>query len=155
MAIAAKLDELGAGSLDLALCSGACGGDLLFATACLERGLRLEMHIPFDEPTFLKESVSFAGDKWRDQFFQVKAHPNTHLLIMPEELGTPPKGTNPYARINLWLLYTALAFGLEKVYFICLWDRKEGDNPGGTKHMHDTVLKYSGQVHILDTNTLW
>ena len=34
-AIAKKLDELGAGPGDLALCGGACGGDLLFAEACL------------------------------------------------------------------------------------------------------------------------
>lgn len=155
LAIAAQLDELGAGSEDLALCSGACGGDLLFAQACLERGLRLSVHIPLDEPTFLKESVSFAGEKWRDRFFQVKAHPNTRLLIMQQELGSPPKGTNPYTRNNLWLLYTALAYGLEKVYFICLWDRQEGDNPGGTRHMYDTVLNYSGRVYVIDTNALW
>ena len=38
-AIAAKLDELGANKYDLALCGGACGGDLLFAESCLERDL--------------------------------------------------------------------------------------------------------------------
>lgn len=155
LAIAAQLDELGAGFEDLALCSGASGGDLLFATACLGRGLRVLVHIPFDEPTFLNESVSFAGDKWRDRFFQVKAHPNTRLLIMQQELGSPPKGTNSYTRNNLWLLYTALAYGLDQVYFICLWDRQEGDNPGGTRFMHDTVLNYSGRVYVIDTNALW
>ena len=36
-AIAAKLDALGAGPDDLAFCGGACGGDLLFAEACLAR----------------------------------------------------------------------------------------------------------------------
>jgi len=154
LAIARKLDELGAGSEDIAICSGACGGDLLFAEACLSRGLRLEVQIPFDEPRFLQESVIFAGDRWRDRFFQVKADPKTHLLNMPEELGSPPKGSNPHIRNNLWLLYTALASGLEKVHFICLWDGKEVDEPGGTKHMHDTVLKYSGQVYVLDTTTL-
>ncbi|MBV8887810.1 MAG: DUF4071 domain-containing protein [Chroococcidiopsidaceae cyanobacterium CP_BM_RX_35] len=154
-AIARKLDELGAGSLDIAICSGACGGDLLFAEACLSRGLLLEMHIPFDEPRFLQESVAFAGEQWRDRFLQVTADPKTRLFKMPEELGSPPKGTNPYVRNNLWLLYTALTYGPEKVNFICLWDRKEVDEPGGTKQMHDAVLKYSGQVHILDTTTLW
>lgn len=155
LAIALELDKLGAGAEDLAICSAAAGGDLLFAQACLERGLRLELHIPFDESKFLNESVAFAGDKWRDRFFQVKADPKTHLLIMADELGLPPKGTNPYVRNNLWLVYTALGYGLDKFYFICLWDRKDGDNPGRTKHMHDTVLKYSGQVYVLDTTTLW
>jgi tetratricopeptide (TPR) repeat protein len=154
-AIAAKLDELEAGSEDLALCGGACGGDLLFAEACLQRGLHLEVYIPFDEPIFLRGSVTSAGDQWRDRFYKVKAHPLTRLLIMPEELGPLPKKADPYARNNLWQLYTALAWGPEKVCFICLWDRKEGDGPGGTKHMYDTVLKHSGQVHVLDTTKLW
>ena len=154
-AIAAKLDELGAGPEDVAVCGGACGGDLLFAEACLERGLHLDVRIPSDEPTFLQESVSFAGERWRDRFFAVRDHPNARVLSMPEELGPPPEGASPYARNNRWLVYAALARGPRKVRFICLWDRKEGEGPGGTKHMHDIVLKYSGQVHVLDTNELW
>jgi tetratricopeptide (TPR) repeat protein len=135
-AIAAKLDELGAGKGDLALCGGACGGDLLFAEACLQRGVRLELRIPFDEPTFLIKSVTFAGDLWRDRFYKVKNHQDTHLYIMPDEIGISPPKVNPYTRNNLWQLYTALACGPEKVRFICLWNRKEGDGPGGTKHMY-------------------
>lgn len=156
-AIAAKLDELGAGAEDLALCGGACGGDLLFAEACLRRGLHLEIRIPFEEPRFLRESVTFAGDRWRDRFYQVKGDPKARLFIMPEELGPLPKGGNPFARNNLWQLYTALAWGPrpEKVHFICLWNRKEGDGPGGTKHMHEIVLTHAGHVHVLDTTTLW
>jgi hypothetical protein len=154
-AIDATLDELGVGAEDVALCGGACGGDVLFAEACLERALRLEVRLPFDESKFLRESVTFAGDKWRDRFYKVKANPKTRFLIMPEELGPLPKGANSYARNNLWQLYTALAWGPDRVHFICLWNRKGGDGPGGTKHMHDIVLAHAGQVVILDTTTLW
>lgn len=154
-AIAAKLDELGAGKEDLALCGGACGGDLLFAEACLQRDIRLELHIPFDEPTFLSKSVTFAGDEWRDRFYKVKKHQNTHLYIMPDEIGVSPPKVNPYSRNNLWQLYTSLVCGPEKVHFICLWNRKEGDGSGGTKHMYDEVSKHFGQVHVLDTNKLF
>ena len=63
----------------------------------------------------------------------------TTLFVMPEELGPTPENTDPYERTNLWLLYTALSMGAEKVRFICLWDGKGGDGPGGTKHMHDEV----------------
>jgi len=41
--IAAKLDKLAASKDDLALCGGACGGDLLFAEACLERGIHFQL----------------------------------------------------------------------------------------------------------------
>lgn len=154
-AIAAKLAELDAGAADLALCGGACGGDLLFAEACLQRGLRLEVRLPFDEPTFLRESVTFAGDQWRDRFYRVKTDPKTRLLVMPEELGPPPTGSNPYARNNLWQLYTALAWGPEKVRFLCLWNRQAGDGPGGTQHMNDVVRQHAGRVYVLDTTVLW
>jgi tetratricopeptide (TPR) repeat protein len=154
-AISSKLDELAAGKDDLGLCGGACGGDLLFAEACLQHGLRVEIRIPFDEPTFLHHSVTYAGDVWRDRFYRVKNHPNTKFYIMPEELSIPPIGINAYSRNNIWQLYTALAWTPEKVRFISLWNRKEGNGPGGTKHMRDEVLKHFGQVHILDTNELF
>ena len=99
--------------------------------------------------------MTFAGETWRNRFFKVKNHPNTHLFITPEELGPEPKGVNRYSRANLWQLYTALAWGLEKVHFICLWDRQSGDGPGGTKHMLDSVQEHLGQVHILDTNVIF
>jgi len=154
-AIAKKLDELDAGPKDLALCGGACGGDLLFAEACLDRSVHLQIRIPFDEPTFLKNSVTFAEGNWGKRFDAVKKNPNTSLLVMPEELGPTPEDANPYERNNLWQLYTALSMGPEKVRFICLWDGKGGDGPGGTKHMHDSVKKRSGLVYVLDPNVLF
>src|SRR6516164_5733952 len=67
-AIAETLADLGIGPADLMICGGACGGDLLFAEAALARGARLELYIPFDEPTFLERSVDFAGGDWRARF---------------------------------------------------------------------------------------
>ncbi len=154
-AIAKKLDELGAGPDDLALCGGACGGDLLFAEACLKRNLPLEIRIPFEEPAFLEKSVAFAGDSWRERYYQVKANPHTQVLVMPEALGPLPKKVSAYSRQNLWQLYTALSWGPAKVRFMCLWNRQGSDGPGGTKHMYEAVRKRSGQVYILDTTKLW
>jgi hypothetical protein len=75
--------------------------------------------------------------------------------MMPDELGPVPQAGNPYARNNLWLLYTALSQGPDRVRFICLWNRKGGDGPGGTQDMYETVQKYSGRVYVLDTTKLW
>ena len=154
-AIAQKLDELGAGPEDLAICGGACGGDLIFAEACLQRGARMEVRIPFDTPSFLRDSVNFAGDGWRDRFYAVKGHEKTGLLIMPEELGPTPKGANPYERNNLWMLYNAQAYGPAKVHFIALWNGQSGDGPGGTKHMYETVKETLGHAYWIDTRRLW
>ncbi|MGH7846834.1 MAG: TRAFs-binding domain-containing protein [Candidatus Binatia bacterium] len=154
-AIAAKLSELRIAADDLAICGGSCGGDILFAEACLARGARVEVRLPFDEPTFLQKSVAFAGDHWVNRYYEMKANAKTRLLVMPDALGPLLEGVNAYARNNLWQLYSALAWGPEKVRFVCLWNRKGGDGPGGTQHMVETVQKYSGRVYVLDTQVLW
>src|SRR5580704_2003451 len=78
-AIAARLADLGIGPDDLAICGGACGGDLLFAEAALARGARLALYIPFDEPTFLQKSVDFADRDWRARYFAAKAPAVLHV----------------------------------------------------------------------------
>ena len=153
-AIAERLDHLQAGEGDLAICGGACGGDILFAEEALGRGLKLNVRIPFPEGEFLEKSVIFAGDRWLERYQAVKENPNTALLVMPEELGPTPENVNPYARNNLWQLEYAFSWGPEKVRFIALWDGNPGDGPGGTKHMCDSVKERSGEVHIIDINAL-
>jgi hypothetical protein len=154
-AISATLDKLGAGPADLGLCGGASGGDLLFAEACLARGMRLELHIPLPEPDFLRTSVSFAEDSWLERYHRVKSNPQTAFHAAPDELGPLPAGADPFSRNNLWLMDTALAFGREKARFICLWNRQSGDGPGGTDHMYDVMRERCGEVYVLDTNQLW
>jgi len=154
-AINATIDQLQVGAGDLAICGGACGGDLLFAEAALARGSRVALHLPFPEPTFMATSVTFAGPAWRDRFVAVRDHERTELLVMPDRLGREPSGIDPYERNNRWMLYTALAWGAKKVRFVALWDGKGGDDRGGTKHMFRTVQEHAGQVYHLDTTKLW
>ena len=154
-AIAAKLDELGMDAADLAICGGACGGDTLFAEAALQRGCRLLLHLQFDEPEFLQASVTFAGEAWVDRYYRIKDQPLTRIRIQPDELGPLPKRRDPYERNNLWQLYTALAYGPDKVRFIGLWNGEGGLGPGGTQHMVETVRRHAGRVSILDTRKLF
>ena len=152
-AIAAVLADLSLGPDDLAICGGACGGDLLFAEAALARGSRLELYIPFDEPTFLERSVDFAGGDWRARFLAAKARGALHLL--PLERGPTPAGEDPYERNNLWMLEAASRFGPDKVDFVCLWNGESGDGPGGTRHMMEEVSQRGGRTHWLDSTKLW
>ena len=153
-AIAKLLDELGAGADDAAISSGACGGDLLFAEACLQRELRVEIYLPFEQEAFLNQSVNFAGEHWREKFFWVKKRAQG-WHIMPQELGPAPLDKDSFARVNLWMLDQALAYGSAKVNFICLWDGQAGDGPGGTKHLHEAVVQAAGKAYVLDTTKLW
>ena len=151
--IRAELDTIGVAVDDLGICGGACGGDLLFAEACLERGMRIELRIAQEEPAFLDASVRFAGSEWVELYGESEA--TGKLFVAPEELGPPPKWVNIYERNNLWLLYSALAHGLDKVRFVTLWDGKGGDGPGGTQHMVEIFNRYTDKTaQIIDPATL-
>ena len=69
--------------------------------------------------------------------------------------GASGEEANAVERCNLWLLYTALAWGVSKVRFIGLWNGGGGDVPGGTAHMYNEVKRRTGRVSWLDTRTLW
>lgn len=160
--IAQALDHLGAGAGDLALAQAASGGDLLFLEACLARGVRLQVMLPFEEPEFIERSILPAsnGEQWRQRYFALTAAAEQAPRIMPGELGPLPQGArgaavNAFERCNLWLLNTALAWGIDKVRFVCLWNGGGGDGPGGTGHMYNEVKRRTGRVTWLDTRKLW
>ncbi len=155
--IAEALDQLGAGPDDLALTQGACGGDLLFTEACQQRGVRVHWLQPFGEPDFIQKSVVLCGEAWRKRYLDARAKLVAPIRSAPDELGEPPpyaEPSYPYERCNLWLLYTALACGIDKVRFICLWNGGGGDGPGGTAHMYNEVNERTGRVSWIDTRVL-
>jgi tetratricopeptide (TPR) repeat protein len=63
------------GAGDLALAQAASGGDLLFLEACLARGVRLQVMLPFEEPEFIERSILPAsnGEQWRQRYFALTA----------------------------------------------------------------------------------
>jgi hypothetical protein len=152
-AIEGALADLGVAAGDLAICGAACGGDLLFAEAAVARGARLELYIPFDEPTFLEKSVDFAGEAWRARYLAMKAQAALH--VAPDELGPLAPGEDPYERNNEWMLGQAERFGADKLAFVCLWNGESGDGPGGTRHMMEEARKAGGRAIWLDTQRLW
>jgi hypothetical protein len=152
-AIAQALDEIGATRGDLSISGGACGGDLLFAEACIARGMAIELYIPFDEATFLANSVDFADGDWRDRYFAVKSKATLH--IAPDELGPLTQGENAYERNNQWMLAAAARFGGDRLAFICLWNGQGGDGPGGARHLMAEARGKTSRVYWLDTRKLW
>src|SRR5690606_21643037 len=95
--IAEALDALGAGEGDLALTQGAAGGDILFAEACMQRGVRTLLLQPFREPEFIQKSIlpSAEGDRWRARYFALKAQLKDPPRSMPVELGPFTQGCRP------------------------------------------------------------
>jgi hypothetical protein len=152
-AIGDTFDGIGAEHGDLAICGGACGGDLLFAEAALARKLSLAIYLPFEEDRFLEESIDFAGAGWRARYFAAKSQASFHVAT--KELGPLKADENPYERNNEWMLRVASSFGPQKLDCIVLWDGKGGDGPGGTAHLMQEVQQAGGRTHWLDTTKLW
>jgi hypothetical protein len=152
-AIADTLTKIGVAAGDLAICGGACGGDILFAEACLAHGMALEFYIPFEESTFLTNSVDFAGADWHDRYMRAKSRATLH--VMPDELGPLRAGDNPYERNNRWMLDQAVRFGGDSLAFITLWNGQGGDGPGGTQHFTEEAQRTCARIYWLDTRRLW
>jgi hypothetical protein len=151
-AIRAEVDGLAAGPGDVATSSAACGSDILFAEAVLDRDVTLRVYLPFDEVTFLDKSVNFANNRWPERYRAVVAR--SQRFSAPEVLGPLPDGTDPFERVNLWMLDEAQRIGGANVALICVWDGQGGDGPGGTKHMIDAVRDVGGDVRWIDIRTL-
>lgn len=146
-AIEAWLDQLRAAHGDLALTQGSAGGDILFAEACLRRGLTLQLCLPQPEPAFVEASLraSQDGDGWVARWQALRQHVEPRVL--------PAGAGNIYQRCNRWLLEQALAHGVEHLRFICLWDGSSGTT-GGAGHMASEVRRRGAAVHWIDIRTL-
>jgi hypothetical protein len=154
--LAQVLAELDAGPQDLALSQAAAGGDLLFIEACIARGVRCEVLLPFRQAEFIAQSIAPVSDaaQWQQRYLAALQKLQQPVRCMPDALGLTPAGRNAYERCNRWLLASAVAHGADKVRFICLWNGGGGDGPGGTQHMHDEVQRRGGRVWWIDTRTL-
>jgi hypothetical protein len=112
---------------------------------------------PFREPDFIQKSVVQVDEAWRMRYLDARAKLAAPIRFAPDELGNLPPNSEPgysYERCNLWLLYTALACGVDKVRFVCLWNGGGGDGPGGAAHMYNEVKRRTGRVVWLDTRAL-
>jgi hypothetical protein len=155
--IAAKLDEWQIGEGDLAISSAARGADILFAELCLERGLRVQLHLALTGPEFVRRSVRLPGSNWEERYFDLLD--KCTVLYQPERLGEPPEGLSEFARNNRWIVNTAFAEAdadptreaARRLHALLVWDEMPtGDGPGGTSDFAATVERLGGRLHIVN-----
>ncbi|OQY35966.1 MAG: hypothetical protein B6243_04105 [Anaerolineaceae bacterium 4572_5.2] len=154
-----RIDELltkyEADENDLAVTAGAaCGGDIIFIEACLERGMTVEVHLPFSEPKYIKENVSFGGEHWVDRFYNLRNNTQVNISFQLDHVGAPKEGDDPYMRNNRWALYSSLLQGIDRVRLIALWDGKTAasDSDGMlVSHLVEEVRSLGGYVEHINT----
>jgi class 3 adenylate cyclase/tetratricopeptide (TPR) repeat protein len=89
---AAIKEELGKLNATIGVCSAACGADLLFAEAMLERGAELHVVLPFERADFVGTSVDFGlkgaeWTRWRASCENVLARAELHFATEEQHLG--------------------------------------------------------------------
>lgn len=71
-AVRAIADALDAQPLSALIGPLACGADILFAEAALERGIDLTIVLPFAEDDFIAQSVRSGGDEWLARYLHCR-----------------------------------------------------------------------------------
>lgn len=150
--MARQLEEWKMGPGDLAICGGARGADILFAETCADLKAEVWLFLPLAEGDFLEQSVRLPNSNWEQRFFDLRARPEVRTFFQSERLGTPPKGTNVFARNNLWILNTAqVEVKPQNLCAILVWDeRPTGDGPGGTSDFASRVKGLGGRLAIVN-----
>ena len=154
-----SLDRGKADANDHAFTSGAaCGGDIVFIEACLERGMQVHVHMPCTEAFYVSQFVSFAGESWIARYYSLRNHPRVNLYYQEERVGIAAEGVDPYHRNARWALYSSLVLGVDKLRLIALWDGKALQSTDtDAKHVSNMVTltqHMGGIVDHIDINKL-
>jgi len=115
------------------VCSGACGGDILFHEVCAELGIRTQLYLPLPREDFCVTSVQHAGPDWVERYYRLCARVAIHVLAEGKDLPNWLRGRQGYdvwRRADKWMFYNALAVRDKELTLIALWDGSNRDEPG-------------------------
>lgn len=143
--VARRLQEVEA---QVGFSSLACGGDLLFAEALLERGGEVNIVLPFNQRDFRKCSVDLIpGVDFGARFERVLARAATVTIL--SEWGDATDGA-PFdycnRAINGLALLKGKFFGMDVVP-MAVWNGQPGDGAGGT---HSFVEYWSSRAPMVE-----
>ncbi len=157
-AIVAKLAEINA---KVGYSSLACGGDILFAEAMLERNAELHVLLPFSQHDFLRTSVHFGqvGDDWLDwqsRFLNIwkQVPPDRRRFTTTEPyLGTSGLYTWSGTVIQGIAVMRSHERG-GRPQAVCLIDRSQPGQLGGAKDFIASWRAAGHAVHEIDLGAL-
>ena len=155
--LANQLQAWDIGKDDLAICGGACGGDILFAEACLKLGAAVNLYIPLlPEKKFIERSVYITGTDWEERYQQLSQNKKVTKKYLDNYRGKLPKDISVFARNNLWIIETATKIvSSGNLFALLVWDEKPtGDGPGGTSDFAHKIQERGGHIAIINPTKL-
>jgi class 3 adenylate cyclase/tetratricopeptide (TPR) repeat protein len=151
-AIRDRLKKLDAG---FGYASAACGADILFHEAILERGGEIHVTLPYNREDFVADSVDVvSGADWPMRFDRVLTRDPDVQVVTPERLYG---GSIVYDYGNRILQGSAAERAEQlgvKLIYLAVWDKKPGDGPFGTASSVQRWRKSGNRVEIIDITKL-
>lgn len=130
-------------------CSAACGSDIVFIEAMIERKAEVNVVLPFEMDDFIKTSVRYAGERWETRFKNVLKLADTVNYVTEERFF----GDEPlfYFGAQVFQGYGYIRAHLMGAtpYLLAVWDKKKLGFTGGTS---DIVERWSdpAKLKIID-----
>ncbi len=131
--------------------SAACGADILFLEAMLERGAEVSVVLPYNREEFVRDSVDFlAGSDWRKRFERVMTQAARVLVASAEKLQI---GGVSYDFCNQLLLGLAAIRSQQlesELIPLVVWNGKPGDGPGGVSSVVENWRALGYKLAVID-----
>ncbi|MEY2540070.1 MAG: hypothetical protein QOG67_3810 [Verrucomicrobiota bacterium] len=131
--------------------SAACGSDILFLEAMLERGAEVSIVLPYDRDEFVRDSVDFVpNSNWRARFDAVISRASRVLTASTQRLEI---GGVSYEFCNDVLLGLSVIRAREletELLPLAVWNGQVGDGPGGAATVVQNWRALRYQPEIID-----
>jgi tetratricopeptide (TPR) repeat protein len=141
----------------LGVAGGASGGDILFHEVCAELGVETALYLALPRDAYRARSVQHGGPRWVERYDRLCDRLPVRVFAADEELPRWLRGKPDYGfwhRSTLWLLFNALAVDAASLTLVALWDREDGDGPGGTGDLVSHVEERGHKTVLLDATEL-
>lgn len=146
-AIGAVLDEEDVGFAFGAL---ACGADLLVAEVALERGIELNVVLPFDEADFIAQSVLPGGESWVARYRACIARAAHVSLASEMEYFGDPKQYGYGSRMAMGMARLRAEHLAGGAVQLAIWDGIASDGPAGTGADVAAWEEKGGRSRVID-----
>ncbi|HTU10006.1 MAG TPA: tetratricopeptide repeat-containing protein [Allosphingosinicella sp.] len=110
----------------------ACGADLVIAEALLDRGVELNVVMPFDEQDFLEQSVQPGGPGWEERYRDCLRRAKRVLHASPMAYFGNPDQYGYASRMAMGLTCLRAEHLAAEAIQLAIWDGIAPEGPAGT-----------------------
>jgi pilus assembly protein FimV len=140
-----QLKELNAG---IGYCSAACGADILFIEAMLERGGEVNVYLPFAIEDFIETSIAFAGPDWIIRFHRIMLRVNVRYITEESYLGNDDL-FQLLGKVIMGMTQLTAQLLFSEAYFLGVIEDSQEIKPGGSADLLN-IWKRKKHVRIIN-----